>query len=299
MIKIKPDVKLKSWILVAVFAVLIFLDLLFKYLEETYEWDCVIISGLVEIHHGIRNPGCAFSFLNDNPDIGQPLLISVTSVLLVVLVVAFILLKEKYMVTKTSVAIIAAGAVGNLVDRCMFREVRDFFGLNMFGMTYCNFADFFIVIGAILLVIDILFLEEWSVLPLTKKARAGAEEREAREKAEQAAKEAAKAANAGSETASETSREAASEMAKNAAENTESKDAGADLQGADSQGTDTYGADSQETDIPCTDSQETDIPCTDSQDATQRVEIIIKNDYGKDGAEGSKDGAAGGEGNEK
>ncbi|MCD8286125.1 MAG: hypothetical protein LUD50_02735, partial [Clostridia bacterium] len=80
--KLKPHVKYKSWILIGVFAVLIFLDLLFKYLEETFGWNAVIIKGWVEIHSGFRNAGCAFSFLNDNPQIGQPILITVTFVLL-------------------------------------------------------------------------------------------------------------------------------------------------------------------------------------------------------------------------
>ncbi|MCD8307760.1 MAG: signal peptidase II [Clostridia bacterium] len=190
--KLKPHVKYKSWILVGVFAVLIFLDLLFKYLEEKFAWQCAIIPGWVEIRYGFRNAGCAFSFLNDNPQIGQPLLITVTFILFAALAFLFIVMKEKYIITKTAIAIIAAGAIGNLVDRLWLFEVRDWFGLNMFGsgLVYCNFADFFIVIGAILVVIDILFLEEWSVWPLPKKAREGAKRREEEEKAKKAEKEA-------------------------------------------------------------------------------------------------------------
>ncbi|MCD8295037.1 MAG: signal peptidase II [Clostridia bacterium] len=197
--KLKVHVKYKSWILVGVFVLLIFLDLLFKYLEEKFAWQCVIIPGWVEIRYGFRNAGCAFSFLNENPQIGQPLLITVTFILFAALAFIFIVMKEKYVITKTAIAIIAAGAVGNLVDRLWFFEVRDWFGLNMFGtgLVYCNFADFFIVIGAILVVIDILFLEEWSVWPLTKKAKAGAKLREEKEQAEKEAKEAKEAAASG------------------------------------------------------------------------------------------------------
>jgi hypothetical protein len=35
----------------------------------------------------------------------------------------------------------------------------------------CNFADFWIVFGIIIAAIDMLFLNEWAVIPLTKKAR--------------------------------------------------------------------------------------------------------------------------------
>lgn len=67
---------------------------------------------------------------------------------------------------------IIAGAVGNLIDRIAYRSVRDFVELNMFGnMVACNFADFWIVIGTVIAVIDMLFINELSVFPLTKKAK--------------------------------------------------------------------------------------------------------------------------------
>ena len=65
-----------------------------------------------------------------------------------------------------------AGAIGNLIDRIAFREVRDFVGINMFGnMVSCNFADFWIVFGTIVAIVDILFLNEWALIPLTKRAK--------------------------------------------------------------------------------------------------------------------------------
>ena len=188
-LKLKPDLGLKSLIFVAVAAVLITADLLTKYFEERYNWHAKIIPNWVEIESGIRNPGCAFSFLNEHPEVGQPILITFTFILLAALVCAFIFLPRRFVILKTSISIVIAGAVGNLVDRLMFRSVRDFFGLNMFGsMTYCNLADFFIVIGVVLAVLDLMFLNDWAVFPLTKTAKEAQAKRKIEEEMEPAAK---------------------------------------------------------------------------------------------------------------
>ena len=44
-------------------------------------------------------------------------------------------------------------------------------------MAACNFADFWIVFGTIIAVIAMLFIDEWSVFPLTKSAKAAQEKR--------------------------------------------------------------------------------------------------------------------------
>lgn len=180
--KLKPQVGKKSLILLAVAAVLVAADLVTKYLEEKFVWSAKIIPGFVEISNSIRNPGCAFSFLNEHPEVGQPVLITLTFVLLAVLIFAFIFMPERFTLLKLAVTMVISGAVGNLVDRLAFRSVRDFFGLNMFGMmTFCNLADFWIVIGTALAVVDLLFLNEWAVFPLTKKAKAAQAAKKAEE----------------------------------------------------------------------------------------------------------------------
>ena len=170
--KIKPNIGILSLILIGVIALLIASDLVTKHLEEAYHWNKVIIPNLVEINCCKRNPGCAFSLLNENPEVGQPILITVTFIMLIVVAFMFVVLPERFVILKIASTLVISGAVGNLVDRLMLHEVRDWFGLNMFGnMTSCNFADFFIVIGSILAIVDLLFLNEWAVLPLTKRAK--------------------------------------------------------------------------------------------------------------------------------
>lgn len=175
--KLKPHIGVKSLILIIVCGILIAADLLTKHYEELCNWNLIIISGFIEIEGGLhhRNPGCAFSFLNENPQIGQPILITFTIIMLAFLIFIFIVVPERFTVIKVSISIIIAGAIGNLVDRFMLGAVRDFIGLNMlfnrFNLVYCNLADFFIVIGAAMIVIDMLFFSEFAVFPLTKKAK--------------------------------------------------------------------------------------------------------------------------------
>lgn len=174
--KLKPNIGKKSIILIVVCVALIAIDLLTKYFAKKNVWDVAIIPGWIELDGKIpNNQGCAFSFLNDNPQIGQPLFISLTFVMLAFLIPFFIVLPERFTLMKITLSIVIAGAIGNLVDRLAFHSVRDFIGLNMqfntHHLVYCNFADFCVVIGAVLAILDLMFLGEWAVFPLTKTAK--------------------------------------------------------------------------------------------------------------------------------
>ena len=169
--KLKVNIGVKSLILIGVCVVLVLVDLLTKIFEEKYGWNFTVIPKFIEVKSGSRNPGCAFSFLADAPW-GQTFLIIITFIMLAALVAVFIFMPERFLLLKVAVSMITAGAIGNLIDRIAFKEVRDFVGLNMFGnMVSCNFADFWIVLGTIVAIVDILFLNEWALIPLTKRAK--------------------------------------------------------------------------------------------------------------------------------
>lgn len=180
--KIKIHISLKSLIYLGVLAALILIDLMTKIFEERDGWNFTVIPKLIEVSSGSRNPGCAFSFLAD-AEWGQTFLIAMTFVLLAALIGIFLILPERFVLLKVAVTFITSGAIGNLIDRIAFREVRDFVGINMFGhMVSCNFADFWIVFGTIIAVIDILFINEWAVFPLTKRAKEAQKKKEAADK---------------------------------------------------------------------------------------------------------------------
>lgn len=161
-----------SIILIFVCIALIAVDLILKHIEEAQDWQFTVIPGLIWVEHGHHNTGAAFSFLA-GAEWGQTFLTVFTIILLAALITAFVFIPERAAFLKTALAMIIAGAIGNLVDRAAFGYVRDFVwvGIGSFG-AYCNFADFFIVFGVIFAVVDFLFLNEWALIPLTKRAKA-------------------------------------------------------------------------------------------------------------------------------
>lgn len=166
--KIKHGFGKVSLILVFVCIALIAVDIVLKYLEEAQGWNFTVIPGFIWVESGHRNSGAAFSMLS-----GNTVFLTVFSiVLLAVMVTAFVFVPDRFVLLKVAMSMIIAGAIGNLYDRAAFGEVRDFVWVNMgFSTACCNFADFFIVFGVIIAVIDFLFLNEWAVVPLTKRAK--------------------------------------------------------------------------------------------------------------------------------
>ncbi len=167
--RIKANFGWKSAVFIGVLIVLVAADLLLKYFEEAYEWKFDVIPGFIEVQYGIHNMGAGFSWLADK-SWGQPFLIALTFIMIFVIAGVILALPERFTLLKLSLYIILAGAIGNLVDRLCFGYVRDFVWLLIVN-AYCNFADFWIVIGGIMAVLDMLFFNEWAVFPLTKKAK--------------------------------------------------------------------------------------------------------------------------------
>lgn len=185
-LKLKVHFGRLSAILIAVFAVLLTADLVTKYCEETYNWNFTVIPKFIWVESGSRNTGAAFSFLADT-EWGRIFFIVLTFVMLAVMVAAFLFLPERFAGLKTALVMIAAGALGNLIDRLWLHSVRDFVWMNIFGSwACCNFADFWIVLGVVLAIVDMLFFNEWAVFPLTKRAKEAAKRREEEEKTSKA-----------------------------------------------------------------------------------------------------------------
>lgn len=175
-IKIKVRFGKIAAIMIAVFVVLLAVDLILKYVEVKDGWNFTVIPKFIWVESDQKNFGAAFSFLS-NTEWGKIFFIVLTFIMLAVMIFVFLILPERFIILKLSLAMICAGALGNLIDRLAFGYVRDFVWVNMlFSVACCNFADFWIVFGVILALIDVLFLNEWAVLPLTKKAKAWVKE---------------------------------------------------------------------------------------------------------------------------
>lgn len=181
-IKIKISLGKISFIMIAVFAALLTCDLVLKHCEEAFNWNFTVIPNLIWVESGNRNFGAAFSFLAGT-SWGGVFFIVITIIMSLAIIAAFLFVPDRFVLLKLAMAMILSGAIGNLADRIAFESVRDFVWVNMFGSpACCNFADFWIVFGVIIAVVDMLFFNEWAVFPLTKKAKAAQKKREEEEK---------------------------------------------------------------------------------------------------------------------
>ncbi len=118
-----------------------------------------IIPGFFRLTH-LENRGAAFGLFADSPSpwkIGALVLFSVIALI----VVSTLLWKNSHTMSTTGVglALILGGAVGNLWDRLTAGHVTDFllFYIDRYQWPAFNVADSAIVVGACLLVYEIMF----------------------------------------------------------------------------------------------------------------------------------------------
>ena len=88
------------------------------------------------------------------------MLIGVTAVMIVVCTCIMVKNCKKSKFLSVSLALVISGGLGNIIDR-IFRngKVVDYFEIRLFDFAIFNLADCCVVIGVILLMIYVLFLE--------------------------------------------------------------------------------------------------------------------------------------------
>lgn len=118
-----------------------------------------VIPGFFRIIHA-ENPGAAFGIFADSPSqwkIGMLIVFSVIALF----IVCTLLWKASHTMTSTGIglALILGGAIGNLWDRIVSHRVVDFllFYIGRYEWPAFNVADSAIVVGACLLVFEIVF----------------------------------------------------------------------------------------------------------------------------------------------
>jgi signal peptidase II len=119
-----------------------------------------VIPGFFRITH-TENTGAAFSLFADSPSHFKTAALITFSVVAMV-VVSILLWKQSRAFTITGIAfsLILGGAVGNLWDRVASGRVVDFllFYVRQYQWPVFNLADSAIVVGASLLVLEIIFV---------------------------------------------------------------------------------------------------------------------------------------------
>ena len=93
----------------------------------------------------VQNTGCAFSLLERH----TWLLTIVSAVMSVVLAVALAKGFFKHPLGRVTIALVLAGAVGNLIDRALYGYVVDMFRTLFMEFAVFNVADICVVVGGI------------------------------------------------------------------------------------------------------------------------------------------------------
>ena len=185
---------------IGLFVVLLIVDLLTKVAAEKYfsgdrRNDAIdIIPGWISLRL-TYNDGIAYGIGGDSSPALKILVIALTAVMMAGLAVLYFKIDKRRVFLRTALVLVVSGGIGNLIDRLYFRVweadcalgVRDMVDLSRFGFAVCNFADFFISIGAVMLVLSFLFFDRDAFFPQGKykalaKEAADAEERKKTEK---------------------------------------------------------------------------------------------------------------------
>ncbi len=94
--------------------------------------------------------------------------------LFVVVYLFFFLIRGRNKMTvlsRITLSLLLAGALGNAIDRVVFSYVRDFLDFCLINFPIFNVADSALTIGCILLVIDVLFMKDRSMFEIKFKLR--------------------------------------------------------------------------------------------------------------------------------
>jgi len=130
-------------------------------------WRHELIHNFIYLVHS-RNPGIAFGVMGESASTGTRILLIAGS-LLVIGVLAWLLVagKAASAMAAAGLALLLGGAAGNVTDRIFQGAVTDFFEVWLGSYHYpaFNVADSAITIGAILIVLDLLFSSRHATSP--------------------------------------------------------------------------------------------------------------------------------------
>lgn len=100
----------------------------------------------------VENNGVAFGSFAGN----RWIFVVLTTALIAAILIYMFKKKPKSKLFYTSVALVIGGGIGNLIDRIFYGYVIDYISLSFFPPV-CNFADYCITVGTVLLMIYVLF----------------------------------------------------------------------------------------------------------------------------------------------
>ena len=125
-------------------------------------WHFEVVPNFIYLVHS-RNPGIAFGVFADSPSIGMRIVLILGSAVVIgALAWLFVAGQSTGPLTAAGLALLLGGATGNVTDRIVNGAVTDFFEvwLGSYHWPAFNVADSAITIGAVLIIIDVLFFHK-------------------------------------------------------------------------------------------------------------------------------------------
>ncbi len=163
------------------FLILFLIDMLTKLVADAYFSAAGAPARIVLIPDWLNlciayNDGIAYGIGDSAPTWVKILVIAATAVMMLAIAILYCKIDRRRSWMRTSLIFVLAGGVGNLVDRLYYRVweknclygVRDMVDLSRFGFAVCNFADFFICAGAVMLVVTFIFFDKDALFPVGK-----------------------------------------------------------------------------------------------------------------------------------
>lgn len=138
------------------FAFIIAFDLcmkpfLYDFVEVKHGGNYTVIEGFFDLTYS-ENTGMGFGF-GKNSTLG---LIIITAIVIVAILGYLVFFKKEKAYIRIPLIMVAAGGIGNLVDRVQLGYVRDFFEFTFMDFAIFNIADAFVTVGAIALIIALI-----------------------------------------------------------------------------------------------------------------------------------------------
>ena len=117
-----------------------------------------VVEGFFNLTH-VRNSGVAFGiFSEQNSQLKPYLLIFVSIIAIIAILIIFHQTEKEKRMVQGGLVLVFSGAIGNLIDRVLHKEVIDFIDIffNNRHWPAFNVADACITIGVMLLAVDLL-----------------------------------------------------------------------------------------------------------------------------------------------
>ncbi len=144
-------------VFIAMFVLLTLFDQITKYyaVHTIQNKDIILIPGVLEFHY-LENTGAAWGMLKNQ----MVFLIVVPILVLLILLYAYFRIPadKKFTLLRFCLVLLAAGAIGNMIDRITNQYVIDFIYFSLINFPIFNVADCYVCISAALIIVCILFI---------------------------------------------------------------------------------------------------------------------------------------------